>query len=104
MHSPTTVLEPHGRKVGCASRCSVADSPGFYTEFVVDRYSQTLLAANIAFGGLHRDMPEKKLDLLDLTSGIMAEPRAGPLEIMWREMRNVHGRGSILDNVPDRLF
>jgi hypothetical protein len=40
-----------------------------------------LPAANIAFGGLHRDMPEKKLDLLEFPSGIMAEPRAGPSEI-----------------------
>jgi hypothetical protein len=49
-------------------------------------------------------MPEKKLDLLELASGIMAEPRAGPPEIMRREMWNVHARGSLLDNVPDRLF
>jgi hypothetical protein len=49
-------------------------------------------------------MPEKKLYLFELTSGIMAEPRAGPLEIMWREMWNVHGRSSLLDYVPDRLF
>jgi hypothetical protein len=49
-------------------------------------------------------MPEKKLDLLQLASGIMAEPGAGPPQIMWREMRNVHGRGSLLDNMPNRLF
>jgi hypothetical protein len=82
----------------------VTNSPGFDTKFVVDRYSQTLPAADIAFGGLHRDMPEKKLDLLEFASGIMAEPRAGPPEIMWREMRNVHARGSLLDNVPNGLF
>ena len=95
---------PLGRIVACTSRCCAANSPGFDTEFVVDRYSQTLPAANIAFGGLHRDMPEKKLDLLKLASGIMAESRTGPPEIMWREMRNVHGRGRLLDNVPNRLF
>jgi hypothetical protein len=82
----------------------VTNSPGFDSKFVVYRYSQTLPAANIAFGVLHRDMPEKKLNLLELASGIMAEPGAGPPEIMRREMRNVHGRGSLLDNVPYRLF
>ena len=92
-----------GRIVACASRCCAANSPGFDTEFVVDRYSQTLPAANIAFGGLHRDMPEKKLYLLELASRIMAEPSAGPPEIMWREMRSVHCRGRLLDNVPNRL-
>ena len=82
----------------------VNDSPGFDTKSVVYRYSQTLLAANIAFCGLHRDMPEKKLDLLEFASRIMAEPRTGPPEIMWRETWNVHARGSLLDNVPDCLF
>ncbi len=80
------------------------DSPGFDAKSVVYSYSQTLLAANIAFGGLHRDMPEKKLDMLELAPRIMAETRAGPPEIMWRETWNVYARGSLLDNVPDRLF
>jgi len=54
----------------------VISSPRFYTKVVVYRYSQTLPAANIALGGLHRDMPEKKLNLVEFASGIMAEPRA----------------------------
>jgi hypothetical protein len=49
-------------------------------------------------------MPEKKLDLLKLAARIMAEPRTGLPEIMRRETWNVHARGSLLDNVPDRLF
>jgi hypothetical protein len=81
----------------------VTQSPGFDSKSVVDRHPQTLPAANIAFGSLHRDMPEKKLDRLELPSGLMAEARAGPSEIMWREMRNVHARSS-LNNVPNRLF
>jgi len=40
-----------------------------------------LFAANIAFCGLHGDMPEEKLDLLKLASRIMAEPRTGPPEM-----------------------
>ena len=80
------------------------DSPGFDSKSVVYRYSQTLLAADIAFCGLHRDMPEEKLDLLMFASRIMAQPRTGPPEIMRRETWNVHARGSLLDNMPDRLF
>ena len=49
-------------------------------------------------------MPEEKLDLLELASGIMAETRAGFPEVMWREMRKVDARGSLLDNMPNRLF
>ena len=66
----------HGRKIGCRSRRCLVDSPGFDTEFVVDCYSQTLSAANIAFGGLNRDMPVKIRNLLELASRIVAEPRA----------------------------
>src|SRR5438876_5588232 len=75
MRSPTTALEAHGRIVAYASSCGVNNSPRFDTEFVVYRYSQTLLAAKIAFGGLHRDMPEKKLDLLEFPPRIMADAR-----------------------------
>jgi len=63
-----------------------------------------LLAANVAFCGLHGDMPKEKLDLLELAPRIMAETRTRPPEIMWRETWNVRARGSLLDNVPDRLF
>ena len=92
------------RKVGCTSMRCVDDSPGFDAEFVVDRYSQTLPAANIAFSGLNREMPEEKLDLFKLASRIMAEPRTGPAQIMRRQTRNVHAGSSLLHNVPDRLF
>jgi hypothetical protein len=81
----------------------VNDSPGFDAKSAVYTYSQTLLAANIAFCGLHRDMPEEKLDLLKLASRIMAEPRTGPPDIR-RKTWNVHARGSLVENVPDRLI
>ena len=74
------VNDPLVCKVGCTSRCLVTNSPGFDSKFVVDRYSQTLPATNIAFSGLHRDMPEEKLDLFKLASRIMAEPRTGPAQ------------------------
>ena len=68
----------HGRVVGCASSCRVNDSPRFDSESVVYSHSQTLPAANVAFSGLNRDMHEKKLDLLKLTSRMVAEPRTRP--------------------------
>ena len=37
-----------------------------------------VLAANVAFGCLHRDVPQEKLDLLPLASRSMAEPITGP--------------------------
>jgi hypothetical protein len=49
-------------------------------------------------------MPEKELDLLKLAAGIMAESRTGASQIVWRKTWNIHTRGSILDDVPDRLL
>ena len=82
----------------------VADSPGFDAKPVVHRDSQSLLAADVALRSLHRYMPEKKLDLLKLAAGIMTESSTGPSKIVWRKTWNIHARGSLLDNVPDRLF
>jgi hypothetical protein len=95
---------PRKRKVACTSGTGVNNSPGFDTRSVVYSYSQTLLAADIAFCGLHRYIPKERFNLLKLASRIVAEPRTGPSEILWRETWNVHARGSLLHNVPDRLF
>jgi hypothetical protein len=90
--------------VGCTSSCGVNNSPGFDTKSVVNRHSQTLPAANVAFCGLHRDMPEEKLDLLELAPRIMAKSCRGSAQIMWRKPWNVDARGSLFDNVPDGLL
>ena len=37
-----------------------------------------LLAAEVAFGRLHRNVPQEKSDLLELASRSVAEPRTGP--------------------------
>ena len=49
-------------------------------------------------------MPEKNLDLLKLAARIMAESRTRSPKVMRGEALNVHARGRLLDNVPDRLF
>jgi hypothetical protein len=51
-------------------------------EKIVYWMSQILLAAEIVFGGLDRDMPEQELDLLQLTTPIMAELRTRSPQIM----------------------
>jgi hypothetical protein len=51
----------------------ITGSPGYNPEFVIDRYSQKLPVAHIAFRGLHRDVTEKELNLLELASRIMAK-------------------------------
>ena len=90
-----------GRKVGTRP---VADSRRFDPKLVVHRDSQTLFASDVALRRLYRYMPEKELDLLKLAAGIMAESRTGASQIVWRKRWNIHTRGSILDDVPDRLL
>ena len=66
MYSSTTALGARWPNSRLSVQLRVNDSPRFDAKSVVYCHSQTLLAANIAFGGLHRDMPEEKLDLLKL--------------------------------------
>jgi len=49
---------------------------------VIDGRSNPLLAAQVAFGSLNRDVPEQKLNLLQLTSRGVAQPSAGPAKIV----------------------
>lgn len=93
-----------GRLVDYASSLGLNNSSGFDAQPVVHCDPQTLLAADVALRCLYRDMPEKELDLLKLAAGIMAESRTGAPQIVWRKTWNIHTRGSLLDDVPDRLL
>ena len=41
-------------------------SQGFKTDLVIDRFSQSLFATQVALGCLHADMPKQELNLLEL--------------------------------------
>jgi hypothetical protein len=51
---------------------------GLDANAIIDGGSNSLLAAQVAFGRLHRNVPQEKLDLLQLASRSMAEPSTGP--------------------------
>jgi hypothetical protein len=55
---------------------------------VVHRVPQFLFAAEIPFGGLHRGMPEQKLNLLEFSSGDVTEPRTTSTQVMRSEVRD----------------
>src|ERR1700676_3997921 len=55
------------------------------------------------YGRLHRNVPQKKLDLLQLASRSVAEPSTGPSKIVWRQLRHADALGGFLHNVPNRL-
>lgn len=45
---------------------------------IVNRVPEPLLAAQVSLGRLHADVPEQKLDLLQLPAGFMTQTRARP--------------------------
>jgi hypothetical protein len=60
------------------SRPTVAfESIGFDTDSIVYGVAKTLLAAEIPLGRFDAHMPEQKLNLLQLATDLVAQPRAG---------------------------
>ena len=56
------------------------------------------------FGRLHRNVPQEKLDLLQLASRCVAEPSTGPPQIVRCQPRHSNVSGGFLHNVPNRLY
>ena len=76
----------------------------FDADAVVHCPANTLLAAQVPFGGLYRNVSQQELDLLQLASGTMTQFRAGPAEIMRRELRDPDLIGVVLHHVPNQAF
>src|SRR5579864_1870965 len=51
---------------------------------IVYRMPEILFAAEIAFRGLHRCVPQQKLNLLQLTTAVVTQLRAGPTQVAGR--------------------
>jgi hypothetical protein len=64
---------------------SLSYQAGFNPEPIIDGMPESLLAAQVFFRRLHRNMTEQKLDSFQLASRILTEPSARPPEIVWRE-------------------
>src|SRR5579864_3692100 len=88
-----------------ADRANVPDRKRCFVALVNNlvRGSNPLLAAKVTFGRLHRNVPQEKLDLLQLPSRGMAEPSTGPPQIVRRQLRYSNASGGFLHDVPNRL-
>jgi hypothetical protein len=62
--------------------------------------SLTALTAKIFFRRLDRNVAEQKLDLVQIPSGIAAEPSARPAEVMRCQFLNGCSLGAVLYNMP----
>jgi hypothetical protein len=63
-----------------------------------------LLAAEILFCGLYRNVSEQELDLLKFTASTVAEASARAPKIMWREFRDSKYSCVLLHDVPNHLL
>ena len=76
----------------------------FDADAVVDGATNALLAAQITFSRLDRDVPEKKLYLFQFSTGGMAKPGTRPTEIVWRKPLNACIVGVFSNDVPDSFL
>ncbi len=76
------MLRVDGRQTGVDDRDSAFR---FDADAIVDGAANALFTAQITFGRLDGDVPEKKLYLLQFSASRMAEPRTRPAEIVRRK-------------------
>ena len=71
---------------------------------VIDSRPNALLASEVSFGRLNRDVPEQELNLLQLATRKMAESSTCPPEVVRREPINARFTGILSNDVPDRFL
>jgi hypothetical protein len=77
---------------------------GLDTDIIVHGSVNPLLAAEIAFSGLHGNVTEKKLNLFQFSTRSMAQLRARTPQIMRRYMGEPEFSCVVFNNVPDHSF
>ena len=73
------------------------------SDVIVYGVAEPLLASEIAFCRFDRNMTEKKLNLLQFATGLMAQTRTGPAKIMRRQTGQPRIRRGLLHYGPDNL-
>jgi hypothetical protein len=71
---------------------------------IVDRMSEILFAAEIAFGRLDGCMPQQELNLLQLATAAVAQLRTGSPQVMRCNMLQSRSLAASLDYVPHNIL
>ena len=71
---------------------------------IVDRMSEILFAAEIAFRRLHGCMPQQELNLLQLATARVAQLRTGSPQVMRGNMLQARSLAAGLDYVPHNIL
>jgi hypothetical protein len=64
---------------------------------------EPLFASEVPLGRLHGYVPQKKLDLLQLTSRLMTQAGTGATEVVGRQSWNLTDLCFLLNHAPDDL-
>ena len=70
--------------IGGISRNYASPNSQFQTDVIIDCTLEPLLATQVSFGRLYRDVSQQELDLFKLAARGAAQPRAGPATIVRR--------------------
>ena len=76
----------------------------FDANAIIDGRTNSLFAAKIALRRLDGYVPQKKLNLIELTSRSVAQPSAGPTQIVRRQCGDAGRPCRFLHDVPNRFF
>jgi hypothetical protein len=75
----------------------------FQFDPIIDGVAESLLAAQVTLGCLHRNVPQKALNLFQFTTGLMAKTGASPAKVIRRERRDLTVQSFLLYNTPNGL-
>ncbi|HTF70799.1 MAG TPA: hypothetical protein VK638_49825 [Edaphobacter sp.] len=70
---------------------------------IIHRVAETLFAAQVPLRRLHRDMPKKELNLLQLAAGLMAKTGTSPTKVVRRERLDLTSLRFLLHDTPNDL-
>ena len=73
-------------------------------ETIVDRASEILLAAKIPLSRLHRRMAQQELNLLQFTTTVVAQLRAGSPQVVRRDVLQTHPLTTPPNHVKDYIL
>lgn len=71
---------------------------------VVNGVANPLLAAKISLGGLDRHVSKEKLNLVEFTAGLMAEPRASSPKIVRCKFISADSSRILSNDMPNDFF
>ncbi len=54
----------------------------FQANTIIDRIAESLFATQVALRRLHRNVPQKELNLLQFAAGLVTETRASPHQVV----------------------